>query len=43
MHTQVIVFRIMWAATAAAALFVVVHSALQAFTQSAGVLTQALQ
>jgi hypothetical protein len=40
MKTQLIVFKLMWAATAAGALFLVVHAALAAFTQSAGVLTQ---
>jgi hypothetical protein len=43
MKTQLIVFKLMWAATAAGALFLVVHAALAAFTHSAGVLTQSLQ
>lgn len=42
MYGQVLFFRIMVRATAAIVLFLVVHAAVQAFTQSAGVLTQTL-
>jgi hypothetical protein len=43
MDGQVIFIRIMWLLTAAIVLYLVVHSAVGAFTQSAGVLTAGLQ
>jgi hypothetical protein len=43
MNAQLLFFRIVSLATAVIVLFLVIHSAAQAFTQSAGVLTQALQ
>ena len=43
MYGQVLFFRIMWLATAAAVLFLVIHAATEAFTRSAGVLTQAVR
>jgi hypothetical protein len=43
MYAQALFFRIMFIVMAVGVLFLIVHAALQGFSQSAGVLTQTLQ